>query len=279
MKKLQLVITLVIFSVISFGQSRDIAPSGGVQQKFLTTGNQKVLNSSIPTIIFNNGPLVNSPGTGIGGADESILQSASLGMNTLGFGFQTSVGNWMADDFVLTSSQEISQVIVYGYQTFSTTTSTMTDVYLQIYNGDPSSGGTLVWGDAVTDRMVSSEWTGIYRISDNSASNTNRPIMECTCDINTTLPPGTYWLAVQMNGSLASGPWCPSVTVTGQTTTGNAVQYASSVWGAANDSGTLTQQGMPFILIGPPPVPFNIYYLIGAFSLIGIGIVVKRRFF
>ncbi|MEZ4642505.1 MAG: hypothetical protein R3E31_07155 [Chloroflexota bacterium] len=35
-------------------------------------------------ILYDNGTLVNSPGTGAGGADESVLQSTSLTMNTLG---------------------------------------------------------------------------------------------------------------------------------------------------------------------------------------------------
>ncbi|MFQ5585069.1 MAG: M4 family metallopeptidase, partial [Calditrichia bacterium] len=35
------------------------------------------------TLLYNNGPLINSPGTGVGGADESVLQTTSLGMITL----------------------------------------------------------------------------------------------------------------------------------------------------------------------------------------------------
>ncbi|MCA9870115.1 MAG: hypothetical protein KC487_07020, partial [Anaerolineae bacterium] len=36
-------------------------------------------------VLWDNGPLVNGVGTGVGGADESILQSITLGMSTLGF--------------------------------------------------------------------------------------------------------------------------------------------------------------------------------------------------
>ena len=40
-------------------------------------------------LLYDNGPLVNSRGTGAGGADESVLQT-TLGMNTYGFECQSS---------------------------------------------------------------------------------------------------------------------------------------------------------------------------------------------
>ncbi len=52
-------------------------------------------------VLYDNGPLINSAGTGAGGADESVLQSFSLGMNILGFGHQFSVFNLVADDFTV----------------------------------------------------------------------------------------------------------------------------------------------------------------------------------
>jgi hypothetical protein len=276
MKKIQLLFVFVIIGIIGYGQSKEIAPAGGSRNVTLIPGNQKSLKGSISTVVWDNGPLVNSIGTGASGADESVLQDNSLGLETLGFGFQTSSGFWLVDDFVLTSAQQISQILVYGYQTGSTTTSTMTDVYLQIYSGQPGAGGTLVWGDNVTDRMVSSVWSGIYRVTETSSGATNRPIMECTCDVNKTLPAGNYWLAVQMNGTLGSGPWCPPVTITGQTTTGNSIQYTGT-WDSAVDGSF--QQAMPFVIMGSPVVPFNIYYILAVFALIGVGIVVKKRLF
>ncbi len=55
-------------------------------------------------VIYDNGPLVNSLGTGVGGADESVLQSSSLSASTLGFGFQVSDANRIADDFTVPSA-------------------------------------------------------------------------------------------------------------------------------------------------------------------------------
>ena len=71
-------------------------------------------------------------------------------------------------------------------------------------------------------------------------------------EVGITLPEGVYWLDWTTDGSLTSGPWAPPVTILGQTTTGDAMQFTSSTgsWGPALDTGTSTQQGMPFIIEG-----------------------------
>ena len=55
----------------------------------------------IDALLYDNGSLINSAGTGVGGADESVLQTTSLGLNTLGFGHQALNGNRVADDFTV----------------------------------------------------------------------------------------------------------------------------------------------------------------------------------
>jgi hypothetical protein len=103
-----------------------------------------VLNATFPqtsiplassrVVLFDNGPIVNSPGTGSGGADESILQF-NLGMGTYGFGMQQSAGNSVADDFTVTGNWNIESFEFFGYQTGSSTTSTFTGVFYRIWNG------------------------------------------------------------------------------------------------------------------------------------------------
>ena len=222
------------------------------------TGNKWGINftgSGTPTptpthVIYDNGPYINSPGTGPGGTDESLLQSTSLGMNTLGFGGHLSAGNRLADDFTLSSSARIRKIKFYAYQTGSTTTSTMTAVNLRIWNGPPNNpGSSIVFGDTTTNRMTATNWANAYRVSE-TTRNTRRPVMVNTVSLDVTLGPGTYWLDWQTDGSLASGPWAPPITRNGQTTTGNALQFTSSSgsWNPALDSGTSTQQGFPFII-------------------------------
>lgn len=203
-------------------------------------------------VLYDNGPVVNSPGGGPGGADGSILQT-SLGLNVLGFAHQQSSNFRVADDFVIPAGQTwtIQEAIFYAYQTGSTTTSTITGVNVRIWNGQPGvSGSTVVFGDTTTNRMSATTWSNAYRYSDTSPG-TTRPIMKQTVTLGVTLGQGTYWIDWQTNGSLSSGPWAPPVTLNGQVNTGNGIQYSSGTWTALIDNGTAqAPQGLPFILNG-----------------------------
>ncbi|BDQ01807.1 T9SS type A sorting domain-containing protein [Ignavibacterium sp.] len=201
-------------------------------------------------VLFDNGPYFNSPGGGPGGADASILQTA-LGLNVLGFGASQASGIRVADDFVIPAGQTwtIEDFICYAYQTNSPTTSTITAVNVRIWNGQPGVG-TVVFGDTVTNRMSATTWSNCYRYSDTNPG-TTRPIMKQTVTLGVTLGEGHYWIDWQLAGSLSSGPWAPPITITGQTTTGDALQYLSGAWNPIIDNGTAqTPQGLPFILNG-----------------------------
>ncbi|NWF49183.1 MAG: T9SS type A sorting domain-containing protein [Ignavibacteriaceae bacterium] len=201
-------------------------------------------------LLYDNGPLVNAPGGGFGGADASVLQTA-LAMSTYGFGHQVSANNSVADDFTVPSEGwQLDQVQFFAYQTGSTTTSTITEVRVRIWNGDPTAGGTIIWGDLTTNVMSATAFSNIYRSIDTNPTASNRPIMVQTCNIGLALPAGTYWIEWMTNGSLSSGPWAPPITINGQTTTGNAKQNLNGTWGNAIDTGSGTQQGFPFILLG-----------------------------
>jgi N-acetylneuraminic acid mutarotase len=216
---------------------------------------------SMPEIVlWDNGPLVTHAGA-CSGMDASRLQTDLL-MNTLGFGHQLSVGNRMGDDFSVTdpSGWQIDTITFFAYQTGAPTDpSPITGVYYQIWNGPPDDpGSSVVFGDLTTNRLLSSTFSGIQRDSGTTPCANNRYIFADVASAGVTLPPGTYWIDWMTDGSLASGPWAPPITILGQTTTGNGLQYQSSLpgWVAALDSGTLTQQDMPFIIegtiIGPP---------------------------
>ncbi|GIK23258.1 MAG: hypothetical protein BroJett005_26720 [Ignavibacteriota bacterium] len=208
-------------------------------------------------LLFDNGPLVTNPAGGSGGADLSALQSA-IGLGTYGFGAQISAGNSVADDFTINgASWNIEELQFFTYQTGSSTTSTINDARIRIWNGAPNAGGTIVFGDLTTNRLSSTSWTNIYRALDTSPSASDRPIMRVVVQFSPalTLGPGTYWVEVSLGGTLASGPWAPPVSIVGQTTTGDALQLTSTGWAAAVD-GTYPQ-GIPFIVLGNsgPPCP------------------------
>lgn len=207
--------------------------------------------------IYDNGPLVSSDGvgTGVGGADESILQGdLTPAMTTLGFGHQLSATRRIADDFTVTQAGwQIDQVHFFAYQT-NATASTITAVNLRIWDGVPGAAGSnVVWGDTTTNVMTATAFSGILRVTNTTTGTSNaRQIAVSTVDVGVTLAPGTYWFDWQSDGSAASGPWAPPITIKGQPDTGNGLASGDngSTWSAANDSGSSTQQGFPFVILG-----------------------------
>ncbi len=203
-------------------------------------------------VLYNNGPLITHAGGGAGGAHASAVQTAR-GLSTYGFGQQLSAGLRLADDFVVNAASGwcVATITFYAYQTGSTTSSTINHVNLRIWNGPPNSTSSqVVFGDNTTNRMISTGWSIIYRVLDTGLTDTQRPIMADVVRVNTLLPAGTYWLDWQTGGSGSyTGPWVPPISILGQTTTGNALQYDSS-WLQVIDDGTSTAQGFPFIIQG-----------------------------
>ncbi len=206
-------------------------------------------------VLYDNGPLVNVPGGGAGGADASRLQDASLLLSTYGFGHALSSGFRVADDFTVPAGQTwtISTVTFFAYQTGSSTTSTINHVNVRIWDGIPGAGGSnVVFGDTTTNRLASSTWSNAYRDLESAPGDATRPVMANTVTINTALPAGTYWIDWQTGGTLGSGPWAPPISINGQAVTGNALQFdpTASTWNAAIDAGAAAQQGFPFVVEG-----------------------------
>jgi len=202
-------------------------------------------------LLWDNGPIVTSIGTGAGGADESILDITET---TNGFGCQWAADIRLSDEFVVPAGEtwEIDTITLFGYQTDSGPPSSIIGAYIEIYDGDPEFG-TLVYGDLFTNKLTSSSWINCYRVNqDGSGTNTQRPIMANVCEFTPviTLTEGTYWLCWQLDGVGSSGPWNPPITIDGQLVTGNAIQYYQSVWGPVEDATSLNAKGLPFILEG-----------------------------
>lgn len=206
-------------------------------------------------VLYDNGPLVTHPGGAAGGANASAVQTA-LGNSTYGFNHSISGGYRVADDFTVPAGGwNISQITFYAYQTGSTTTSTINNVNLQIWNGPPGQvGSTVVFGDTTTNRLSGSSFSNIYRVLDTGLLDTARPIMADVVTVNTILPAGTYWLDWQTGGTLGSGPWAPPVTILGQTAKpgANGLQYepTGGTWGPLTDTGAAAVQDLPFVIEG-----------------------------
>ena len=212
--------------------------------------------SNTDAILWDNGTIINSPGTGAGGADESVIPA---GGSSYGFGMNQGAGYSVADDFTVGTNWTVNSITFQGYQTNSGNTSTFTGLYFRIYNGDPSAGGTVVFGDLTTNRMTSTNFSGIYRVNA-PGEGTARPVMNIVCDgLNINLAPGTYWIEWAATGSLASGPWIPNTAAA----VGNALQNQVGPWAALVNPGPVD---LPFIISGsggggaaPDVLAYNIY--------------------
>ncbi|MCE1169506.1 MAG: carboxypeptidase-like regulatory domain-containing protein, partial [Sphingobacteriia bacterium] len=212
--------------------------------------------SNTDAILWDNGTIINSPGTGAGGADESVIPS---GGSSYGFTMNQAGPYSVADDFTVGTSWTVTSVTFQGYQTNSGTTSTFTGAYFRIYDGDPSSGGTVIWGDLTTNLMTSTNFSGIYRVNA-PGEGTARPVMNIICDgLNISLAPGTYWIEWATTGSVASGPWVPNTAAA----VGNSIQNTGS-WAGLVNPGAID---LPFIISGngggggvaPDVLVYNIY--------------------
>ncbi|MGO3182242.1 MAG: GEVED domain-containing protein [Aequorivita sp.] len=201
-------------------------------------------NMAPNAIIYDNGPYFNVAGS----PDLSVLESVTLGMGTYGVGAQLASGNSVADDVVFAEDVEISSIDVFAYQSFETPP-TITGVYLQVWDGDPSgSGASVIWGDLTTNIMDNAVYADANRVLEDEQSSTDRQINRVTANTSgLNLAAGTYWIEYTFEGSGTSGPWAPPVVILGETNTGNALQNQSGSWAAIEDVGP---QGLPFVIYG-----------------------------
>ncbi|HPF11929.1 MAG TPA: T9SS type A sorting domain-containing protein [Flavobacteriaceae bacterium] len=204
---------------------------------------------SVAVLAYESGPYFSVAGP----PDLSILENVTLGMNTLGGGMQVAAGNRMSEDIVLSDDYDVTELVFFGYQTGAPTSPpTINEINVQIWDGDPSAGGSsVIWGDDTTNVLDAVVWSDAYRLAEDNPGNTDRAIFRISvAPAGLSLPAGTYWVDWQVGGTLASGPWQPPVVITGQSTTGNAQQSIAGVWGAWLDTGTGTQLGAPIQVYG-----------------------------
>lgn len=246
-QKVQLPAAYFNNSATTQGENAGVANEGERNTDVIVPFTGTYYNGKAPNaMVYDNGPYFNVPGT----PNVSLLES-SLGMNTLGAGAQFTAGNSVADDVVLTGDFNITSMDVFAYQT-GTAAPSITAIYVQVWDGDPSGGGAnVIWGDLSTDVLEDAVSAETLRYSESSPGDTSRQLTRVTASTpGLTLTAGTYWIEWTFEGSGSSGPWAPPIVILGETTTGNAVQNQNGMWVALEDGGTLTPQGLPFILYG-----------------------------
>ena len=221
-------------------------------------------------VIHDNGPFITHPGQGAGGLDVAAFGTS--GETLYGSNAGHANGFAMADDFILSTPVEIETIEFYTYQTGSgTTTNPITAIYVEILDGPPNAGGTVVWGDETTNRLVSSVFSNAYRVS-STLTDTQRPLWKVTAAVEVALDPGTYWLLISYTGNAAyTGPWANPVTILNEVQTGNGLQRTSTGvwqnwinWDDVNQVGNQAPLDLPFVIYGeggtqPEDPEYNIY--------------------
>jgi hypothetical protein len=186
------------------------------------------------TIYLADTAFVTDPG--YGGAPASCKTN---GMMYNGLNMERAQSVWVADAFTIPAGATwtFDTVIVYGYQYASSPLpSPFISCNLQIFNGAPGLGGTVIWGDTVVNRLNSSAFTGIYKVdtfsSDGALLSTKRPIMALKLHLSpaASLTAGTYWL-------------CWSAAVSTSPTTNPAVTPYQVLPGRLNPPGQMSRIG------------------------------------
>jgi len=189
------------------------------------------------------------------GASGAPASCIFTGGTLFGHTASISVGFSIADDFTVPVGQtwRLDSVRVSAYQTGSTTTSTFNAGRIRIWSGRPDSAGAMViFGDSTT-AFVGTGWTGVYRVSSTTLTNTQRPIMFIILNCGgTVLTQGVYWIEYWLGGTLASGPFTPPKVLPGRLNPPgqNARQrtFSTNMWAAALDGSTPVGYG--FIIRG-----------------------------
>ena len=264
-KSTYLIISLLIVGIFIIGFSqidngpRDEVTSSDLNNPtntldFANSTGRVVLTSETDNlaILADSSQLISHPGQGFGGADASAITTPGT---LYGYGNNGALSYWMGDDFVVPAGfkWKIDSIKFFTYQTGSTTTSTITGSKLAIFTGNnsnpDSTGSSFAAGDTVTSRLKSTYFTNIYRVTNTALTGNTRPIMAVVDTLSKELMPGTYWLAFNFTGSLASGPWAPPRTILGQPATGNSKQKQPGV-GWVNGVDGANPQGIPFVIYG-----------------------------
>jgi hypothetical protein len=177
------------------------------------------------------------------------------GLTAYGFNVNRDEGLMVMDKFDTPGGW--SQGGIYGFRFYlyqdATPVSTLTGVYMAIYDGDPLDGGQLIYGNLNENIKGSTYMQHVYRTSEDDFTEVNRPVACITTYVELDeILPGTYWFIATFTGSLKGGVYAVPRTVLGETTTGEARIYdPDKGWSPLIDPGTGTQQGLSFNIIGP----------------------------
>ncbi len=170
---------------------------------------------------------------------------------------------YVAEDFTVCSQWTISKFTFYGIApgyTSPLTISPFNKVTIAIYNGDPGTTGTLVWGSLSTNIFSSSVFANMYRVA-NGTSTPNLPIWRVTAETpGLILGPNNgnpYWVVFSLGSTQTATYTFPSTVLGSRTQPGNNAQTRTGslgLWTGIIDNAN------------PQDIPFYLEYTTGACS-------------
>lgn len=210
-------------------------------------------NAASAAVLWDNGSVVSNPTGGTGTiAGLPISQIEGLGGSTFGFGSAAAQSQMVADNFTVPAGPgwNLDTLTVYAYQT-GATAPTVTTARITLYSGTPGAGGTVLAGPLSVS--LTNPTLVAYRQTATTTNGSTRPIYSYDASLDGlpdagVLAAGTYWIAFDLTGTLASGPWVPPVTPRATAPDTDARQFAGGVWSPMVDSGSLLPVAVPFKL-------------------------------
>lgn len=215
--------------------------------------------------------LVTTAGGGFGGADLSALTAPDA---NFGFTANTATVFRIADNFTVPAgfTWTITGANFFGYTTGATAT-TLIGATVQVFNGDPSSGGSVIAGNTSTNVQTGVAFAGptpIWRASSTTPLANNRQIQISTTTLGAALvlSPGTYWIDYALTSSTGLVFTPPMSLTAGGAVTGDALQFNGTAYVPIVE-GTAAFKGIPFQLLGtitavPEPTTW---------ALMGVGVI------
>lgn len=199
---------------------------------------------------YTNGPHITALAVGAGGADVSELIAP---LTTYGYSMLLGGTNLfrLADDFTVPCGESwiLSSIRVLGIVTNSATTSPVLTATWKLWNGKPGAPGSVVVHDFTSaNQLVSTAFTGAYRVLNTTPLDNTRPIHEVVMNGNAiTLNAGTYWLDYGVTTSANVGFFGIPIAIVGTNATGDALQGAAQTangifsWTGPLTSGNFAQ--------------------------------------
>jgi len=223
--------------------------------------------------VWDNGSIVGASGVGAGagGNDASFFDDDPLATT---FGLQESftasgIGPAsLADNVTFNTNVVVTQFRSLLYIN-NNAGAAATLGFIRVYLGNPSAGGVLVYGDAVTSRLIETHdlMNGahqVYRASSADPLSTSKLVREATMNLGAGVAlaaGGDYWFQWTYKPNVSTSLFSPM-----EARRGNGLQQLKSggvpVWGPALSSATDqgSQVDLPFSLtFTPVPEPGTIF--------------------